>query len=319
MRETDNIHENNLYFDQAIVLKDLFNILWTAKKLIFGITAIFAISSLMYSLSLTNHYKSSSLLIARSASETNGLSQFSGLAAIAGVNIPSSVDDKAAQAIALIKSRRFVKHLMTYENVLPSIIAAKNYNSVTKELLFDEKLYDSKTKSWKRKPAKNRPIIPTYLEAYEVYLNKTLSISQDNKTGFISINIEHVSPVFAKEFLDLIIRESNELLRRKDMEESRQGLKYLTSELSKTPLVEIKESINALIEAQLETQMLSQINQDYILIKIEPPFIPEEKSKPSRSLICILGTMLGFVFSVLIVLIRHYLYTEGELSNQKDF
>ena len=51
------------------------------------------------------------------------------------------------------------------------------------------------------------------------------------------------------------------------MEESKQGLGYLTSELSKTPFVEIKESVNALIEAQLETQMLAQIHQDYILIE----------------------------------------------------
>ena len=139
-----------------------------------------------------------------------------------------------------------------------------------------------------------------------------LSIAQDKITGFISINIEHISPVFAKDFLELIIRESNELLRKKDMEESKQGLVYLTSELSKTPFVEIKGSINALIEAQLETQMLAQIHQDYILVEIEPPFIPELKSKPIRSFICILGTMLGGVLSVLIVLIRHYFFVEEE-------
>ena len=139
-----------------------------------------------------------------------------------------------------------------------------------------------------------------------------LSIRQDKKTGFIYINIEHISPVFAKDFLELIIREGNELIRKKDMEESKQGLEYLTSELSKTPFVEIKESINALIEVQLETQMLAQINQDYILIEIEPPFIPERKSKPSRIVICVTGTMLGGMLSMLIVLIRHYSFAEED-------
>ena len=143
-----------------------------------------------------------------------------------------------------------------------------------------------------------------------------LSISQDKITGFISINIEHISPLFAKELLELIIRESNELLRNKDMEESKQGLEYLTTQLSKTPFVEIKGSINALIEAQLETQMLAQIHQDYMLIEIEPPFIPEEKSKPSRSLICVLGTMLGGMLSVLIVLMRDYYFVEEYQSTR---
>ncbi len=305
MRETKNMQENEPYFDDEIDLRELFNVLWTAKKLIILITAIFAIGSVVYSLSLNNHYKSESLFLARSASENQGLSQYSSLAAMAGISLPSSGEDKAAQMIELIKSRKFVKHLMTFENILPSILAAKSYNNSTQELLFNQKLYESETKTWKNKE------IPSYLKAHSAYLNM-LSIAQDKKTGFIYINIEHISPVFAKDFLELIIRESNELVRKKDMEESKQGLEYLTSELSKTPFVEIKESINALIEVQLETQMLAQINQDYILIEIEPPFIPEQKSKPSRSLICILGTMLGGMLSVLIVLIRHYSFVEED-------
>ena len=289
-------------FDDEIDLTELINVIWTAKKLIIQITAIFAIGSVAFSLSLTNYYKSETLLHARSGSATQGLSQYSGLAAMAGVSLPSSGEDKAAQTIALIQSREFVKHLLTFENILPPMMAAKSYNTDSQQLFYDQKLYDSETKTWK--------ITPSYLDAHKEYIDKMLSISQAKLTGFISIHIEHISPVFAKDILELIIRESNELLRKKDMEESKQGLEYLTSELSKTPFVEIKESINALIEVQLETQMLAQINQDYILIEIEPPFIPEQKSKPSRTFICVLGTMLGGMLSVLIVLIRHYFFDE---------
>tara|TARA_B110000196_G_scaffold164786_1_gene141705 strand:+ start:109 stop:1038 length:930 start_codon:yes stop_codon:yes gene_type:complete len=302
---------NDPYIEDEIDFKELFNVLWTAKKLIIQITAIFAIGSVVYSLSLNNHYKSESLLLARSSSENQGLSKYSNLAAMAGISLPSSGDDKAAQTIELIKSRKFVKHLLTFENILPSILAAKSYNNSTQELLFNQKLYESETKTWKNKPKNNRAMIPSYLEAHEAYIDM-LSITQNKKTGFILISIEHLSPVFAKDFLELIIRESNELLRKKDMEESKQGLEYLTSELSKTPFVEIKESINALIAVQLEKQMLAKINQDYILIDIEPPFIPEQKSKPTRTYICILGTMLGGMLSVLIVLIRHYFFVEED-------
>ncbi len=306
MRETESMQENNPYFDDdEIDLRELFNVLWTAKKLIIQITAIFAIGSVVYSLSLNNYYQSGSIFIARSASGNQGLSQYSGLAAMAGIKLPSSGEDKAAQMIELIKSRKFVKHLMTFENILPSILAAKSYNNSTQELLFNQKLYESETKTWKNSE------IPSYLKAHSAYL-KMLSIAQDKKTGFISINIEHISPFFAKDFLELIIRESNELLRKKDMDESKQGLEYLTSELSKTPFVAIKESINTLIEVQLETQMMAQINQDYIFVEIEPPFIPEQKSKPTRSYICVVGTILGGILGVLIVLIRHYSFGEED-------
>ena len=96
------------------------------------------------------------------------------------------------------------------------------------------------------------------------------------------------------------------------MEESSQAIQYLKSELSKTSLVEIQESINALIKAQLETQMLSQINEDYVLVEIEPPFIPEKKSKPFRSQIVFLTTMLGGLLSAIIALVRHYLFRQRD-------
>ncbi|MDG2297496.1 MAG: hypothetical protein P8L75_04830, partial [Gammaproteobacteria bacterium] len=185
----------------------------------------------------------------------------------------------------------------------------------SKELLFDQKIYDSETKIWKMKPNKNRPIKPSYLEVHEVYMKSVMSISQDKLTGFISIHVEHISPIFAKEFLELIIREANSLLRKRDMEESSKAIEYLTSELSKNPFVEIKESINSLIEAQLEKQMLAQINEDYILIEIDPPFVAEKKSKPIRSLIFVFGATLGGMLSLCIVLIRHYFLGEKEIRN----
>ena len=78
MRETKNMQENEFYFDDEIDLRALFNVLWTAKKLIILITAIFAIGSVVYSLSLNNYYKSGSIFLARDASGNQGLSQYSG-------------------------------------------------------------------------------------------------------------------------------------------------------------------------------------------------------------------------------------------------
>ena len=135
------MHEHEPYFDDEIDLKELFNVLWTAKKLIIQVTAIFAIGSVAYSLLLTNYYKSESLLLARSASDNQGLSQYSGLAAMAGVSLAPSGEDKAAQTIELIKSREFVKHLLTFDNILPSIMAPKSYDSASKELSYDKKIY----------------------------------------------------------------------------------------------------------------------------------------------------------------------------------
>ena len=60
MRETENMQENKTYFDDEINFRELFNVLWAAKKLIILVTAIFAIGSVVYALSLSNYYKSGS-------------------------------------------------------------------------------------------------------------------------------------------------------------------------------------------------------------------------------------------------------------------
>ena len=309
MRENNQIQEDVAYFEDEIDLMELFNVIWKSKILIIIITAIFAIGSVIYSISLTNYYKSESLLIARGNAAAQNYNQYSGFAALAGVSLPTSGEDKISQAIELIQSRTFVRHLLTFDNILPSIMAPKSYSRVTKELAYDEDIYNSKTMKWNTS-ADGQSMKPSYLQAHREYLKNIVSVSRDKMTGFIKIEVEHISPIFARDFLDLVITEANELLRKKDMEESRQGLDYLKIELSKTPLVEIQESINTLIEAQLEKQMMTQINKDYILIRIDPPFIPDKKSKPVRSFICIVGTIIGGFLSLCFVLIRHFFFEE---------
>ena len=133
-----------------------------------------------------------------------------------------------------------------------------------------------------------------------------LTVNYAQQHDIIMLSVEHISPVFAQEFLDLIIREVDNLLRQKDLQRSSDALAYLTSEISKTSLVAMKSSMNQLIQSQLETQMMANISTNYVLNIIEPPFIPEKKFKPSRSLISSLGVMLGFVLGILWIMMRHH-------------
>ena len=105
---------------------------------------------------------------------------------------------------------------------------------------------------------------------------------------------------------DNVQKNINILKRNKEIESSSEALSYLKEKLLKTPLVEIKESINLLIQAQLEQQMLAQVHDDFSLVIVDPPFIPEKKSKPSRAMICILITFIGGLISLVYVLVNHY-------------
>ena len=292
-------------FDDEIDMKEIFNVIWESKKLIILITSIVSIGAVVASLMLTNYYQSESVLAARESQDSSILSQYSGLASLAGVGVSSTGND-VVEVIEIIRSREFVKHLLTFENVLPSVMAAENYDINSQELYFDPNKYDAKTKKWTSKPS--------YLAAHKKYLDKLLSISQSKKTGLVSITIEHISPIFAKEFLALIIREANTLKREKDIATSTEALNYLKGELSQTSMLDMKLSINQLIKVQLETRMMAKINEEYSIVMIEPPFVPELKSKPHRALICLLTTFIGGLLSVMIVLVRYHFFGK-EITN----
>lgn len=307
MTEIDQTDSKKTSIDSdEIDIKELVGIFWEGKKIILFLSTLVAISAITFSLLLTNHYRSESILIFKDSKSSGSLSQISGLASLAGIGIPNTGNQSMTEVMEIIKSRNFVRHLLTFEEILPSLMAAKSYNISTKELLFDSEIYDAESKVWKREVSPNKPSEPTYLEVHKKYLTEILTVNEDSVTGVVSIRVEHISPIFAKEFLELIIREANDIKRQKDIETSNKALIFLKQELSRTPLLEIKESINQLIENQLETQMMAKVNEEYVLAVIEPPFIPEKKSKPNRSLIVVLTTAFGGMLSLLIVLVRHY-------------
>jgi uncharacterized protein involved in exopolysaccharide biosynthesis len=297
---------NDQVLEDEIDLKEFFYAVWEGKIFIIVMTTIVALGSIYYALSLTNYFSSESILVSRDSDNTSTLSQFSGLASIAGMgSLGGKGNSSVHKVMEIIQSREFVRHLITFEDVLPSVIAADHYNQDTQKLTFDPEIYDAQTKTWFREISSNQPAKPTYLEVHRAY-GEMLFIGQDKITGLISIRVEHISPVFAKEFLTLIIKEANNLNRENDIDKSNKALSYLKIELSKTSLVEIKNSINQLIKAQLEKKMLASIHEEYTLMVLEPPFIPDKRSRPTRSMIVIFSTLLGGLLSVIFVLIRHF-------------
>ncbi len=297
-------NQQNQGFEDEIDLRELFEVLWANKVRIIVITGLVSLSSIVISLMMTNYYTSESVLIARDQQDSGALSDFSGVASLVGVDL-SGDGASVFKVLEIIQSREFTKHLITFDNILPSIMAAESYDTSSKKIIFDPEIYDEESKTWTREPSANGNVIPSHLEAHREY-SDMLSIMKDKITGLISIKIEHVSPVFAHEFLSLIIQEANNLNREIDVATTTKALAYLKTELSQTPQVEIKKSISKLIENQLETKMMASIYDDYVLIALEPPFVPDKKSGPIRSLIVIVSTLLAGIFSLLYVLIRHY-------------
>jgi len=63
---------------------------------------------------------------------------------------------------------------------------------------------------------------------------------------------------------------------------------------------------------------MANINEDYILVEIDPPFVPEKAVSNSKMLIVIFSTILGSLFGATVVLTREYLKRTKVLDTQES-
>jgi len=295
--------------NDEIQLTQIFEILIKKKFFIIGVTLISFLTGLFYSVSIENEYTSISILQAQDEDQSgsNLIDQYSSVAALAGISLPSrGSSNSSLTTIEIIKSRDFFKHLLSFDNVKADLAAAKTFDGVTGKIIYDENIYDSVSGKWLMKARDNSSITPTYLELYPKY-RSILDITRNKDTGLIKISVKHLSPNFANDFLSLIIEQINEISRNKDIKLTKKSLDFLENKLKNTNKTDIKQTLNVLIVEELKKQMLINVSKYYVLEPIDSPFTPESKSGPNRIQICILFMILGSMFSIIWVLIR-FLY-----------
>ncbi len=299
-----NIEDNNQasreHHSNEMDLYEIFEIIWSKKFLVGSITSLAAILSVLYALSVPNIYVSYSLLAPADQKQGSSsmLDQFAGMASLAGISIGGESSNKSLEAIERITSYEFFSKYFLPEISLQNLVAVDRWNSSSNSFTYDNKVYNSSKDIWIEEP-------PSKQDAYIVY-SDILSISQDKKTSFVSIKIKHKSPHIAKKWNEIIINKINNSMRGIDKVTATKSLEFLNSQAQKINYQEIKQAISSLQESQMKSLMLIESNEDYIFKVIESPIAPEKKSLPKRSLIAMIGTILGFMAGLVYVLFSHF-------------
>jgi uncharacterized protein involved in exopolysaccharide biosynthesis len=295
--------------DDEIDLAELWRAIWSGKYIIIVISFIFAVASIAFALSKPDIYKASILLAPASSDSAGGMGalagQFGGLASLAGISLGGGGTDKTALALEIIKSRAFLETFIIKHELLVPLMASENWDRATDSLVINKELYDSKNKKWLREVSYPKKSEPSSWEAYQELL-KLLSITQDKATSLVTIDVGFYSPEVAKQWLIWLVEDVNDFMREKDEKEAQSSIDYLTKQLEKTEISAMETVFYQLIEEQTKNMMLTKVSAEYVLKTIDPAQVPEKKSGPKRALIVVLGTMLGGILSVLIVLIRHF-------------
>lgn len=290
--QSSHIAANAGVMDDEIDLFELWNTIlefkWSILLIAFlGFAAATALGYIM-----TPKYRAEAL--AAPADEGKGGSglaslagQFGGLAELAGVNLGGSGGGKEA-AIAYLQSRVFIESFIKEKNLLPVLYANK---------------WDAAANKWKVEDPKD---VPTLWAAHQFFTKKVVAVSVDKKTGLITLSVEWKDREQAVDWANDLIKRANASLRQKAIADAETSLAYLEKELQRTSIVEVQQAIFRVMESQIKTKMMANVQEQFAFKIIDPAALMNEGAyvKPKRQLMMVLGLFGGLVSGVLLAFVR---------------
>jgi uncharacterized protein involved in exopolysaccharide biosynthesis len=226
----------------------------------------------------------------------SGVSELSGLASLAGLNL-GGMGAQKAQALATLQSRVLTDQFIREHDLLP-VLFPKQWNSATK--------------TWRSSDPRK---IPTLWDADQLF--KKIRVVDDHaKTGIVTFSIRWKNADSAAAWANGLVKLTNDYLRLRAINESERSIAYLNQEVSKTNIVEVKNAIYGFMEAEIKNEMVAKGRRDYALRVIDPAVAPERPNFPRPLLWIIGGAIGGSLLGFLVSILRETMADEGSAAVQ---
>jgi uncharacterized protein involved in exopolysaccharide biosynthesis len=280
------------HYDDEISLLDIWRVLRRYKTMIFAAVLVGVVVPGIFTMLMTPVYRAETLIAPVPRDEERNrfaapLSELSGIAALAGLNIQRG--GRKNEAIALLKSRALTEQFIKDEKLRP--------------VLFGQHWADDDPR-WQAAASGD---VPTLAEAWELFDEEVRHVYDDRKTGLVVVAIEWEDPQLAAHWANELVRRVNAMLRERSTRESEKAIAYLQEQLKQTNAVELRQVLHRLVESEMKEVILANISEEYAFRVIDPAVVPEKPFKPALLLVLVLGAVLGLVAGVSLALFRDFL------------
>ncbi|MDM8179073.1 Wzz/FepE/Etk N-terminal domain-containing protein [Marinobacter salarius] len=293
--------------DDEIDLRELFVTLWQSKWIIILVTVFFALGGVAYALYKPDIYQANALLAPEDGSGGSSLgSQLGGLASLAGVNLGQDGSNKTVIAREVLQSRAFLTDFIHRHDLTVPLMGTDGWNKHRQEWIYNRDAYNPETGEWKADEDGNS-LKPTDWDLVKKFKATHLSVTENKDNGMVTVSVKSQSPVAAKQWTDWLVKDINEHMRTRDIEEAEASIEYLQGKLNETNIAGMQQVFYQLIESETRTVMLANAQKEYVFKTVDPAVVPQEKSEPKRALICVLATTLGGMLGVFIAFIRAFI------------
>jgi hypothetical protein len=206
------------------------------------------------------------------------------LASLAGVNIGGGATE-TEEALAVLRSRQFTEAFIREGNLLPKLYSGK---------------WDMRQQMWKA-----GIVPPTLAQAYKYFDTAIRSISQDKKTGLITVIVDWRDRFEASQWANELLARLNAEMRARAIAKADASVSYLEAELGKTSVVGTRDAISRLMEAQIRQRMVANVTREYAFRIVDTAIAPDNKDvlKPKKAVMLASGLVLGLIIAVIAVLL----------------
>ncbi len=321
--------------EDTISLTDIMLTLARQLKLIIITPTILCTLMIIYVLFFAKPVYTSTSKIMSSSSTDGGSSQAAGLAAQFGINIPTGRSEPKWVYPEVIKSRTLARLMLKRK--------------------FD---------TYKFGPQKNLLQILTYgndnpqvgLDTLKIMAVNNLlgmiDISEDLKTGILTLSIRALEPIFAAEVNQALIEELDRHQKKYNKTKTSDTKKFIEERIKDTEkeLMAAEESLKVFrdrnrrienspalqlqqqrlnrevtvltgvfttLKQQLETTKIEEVKESDYVVVLDPPEVPLTRSKPNKKLMVVLAGILGIGLAVAFVFIREFGLNQEKREKEK--
>ena len=293
--------------DDEIDLRELFAALWDGKLLIFIVTcAVFLFSSAYLHVAERSYTVSVTLRPTEEQSSAGGnLGGLSGLASLAGVQLPSGGTTEFITFQAMLKSQEVASRLFADENLIQRLFAGE-WDESRKSFL--QPITTLGNVKRMLKPLLTGEGQSAYIAPNAARLAKTLaedlSVSEDQTSGMLKLSMESAKPKLASDLMLALIRETDGFLKERFVISGSDALRFYQQKISKARSREHREALAKLIATEEQKLMLATREGPFVVEIMMGPDQSLRPTSPKSSLVLALGLVLGLFLGAAVVLLR---------------
>jgi len=295
--------------DDEIDLLDLWNVIWKGKWFIMGFTllcTLVAVYVTLYVLPVT--YKSDVVLQPTEMSSQSGLSA---LAASLPISIPlGGSGGKNANIVSFLNSRTIKERLIEKYDLLPKL-----YSDI----------WDKENKKWLIDDPEDKP---TVLKGTQEKFKEIYIVNKDKTTELITISWIDEDPEFTKTMLQRTVKEVRYYLENEYESDAKREREFVENQLNKAEkeleywekqvpsdkliLSKIQrerfasQTVYTELRKQLELSKIAEVKEIINFKILDHPFVPEEKFKPKRAIICALTIVTAGFLSIFLLFFQQF-------------